>query len=106
MCIRDSLVSDSTGETLDRIFLALKAQFINFEYNNHQFSFTRTENQVQKIIEIAQQDTAVLMVEQNAKQALEISDLGFVLNQGKNLYTDTGKALLSNKEVRQAFLGG
>jgi branched-chain amino acid transport system ATP-binding protein len=60
----------------------------------------------QKIIEIAKQGTAVLMVEQNAKQALEISDLGFVLNQGRNLYTDTGKALLSNKEVRQAFLGG
>ena len=49
------LISDSTGETIDRIFLALKAQFINFEYNNHQFSFTRTENQVQKIIEIAKQ---------------------------------------------------
>ena len=64
------------------------------------------ETLFQKIIEIAQQGTAVLMVEQNAKQALEISDLGFVLNQGKNLYTDTGKALLSNKEVRQAFLGG
>ena len=46
------------------------------------------------------------MVEQNAKQALEISDLGFVLNQGRNLYTDTGKALLLNKDVRQAFLGG
>ena len=64
------------------------------------------ESLFQKIVEIAQQGTAVLMVEQNAKQALEISDLGFVLNQGKNLYTDTGKALLSNKEVRQAFLGG
>ena len=64
------------------------------------------EGLFQKIVEIAQQGTAVLMVEQNAKQALEISDLGFVLNQGKNLYTDTGKALLSNKEVRQAFLGG
>ena len=64
------------------------------------------ESLFQKIIEIAQQGTAVLMVEQNAKQALEISDLGFVLNQGKNLYTDTGKALLSNKEVRQSFLGG
>ena len=34
------LISDSTGETIDRIFLALKAQFLNFEYNNHQFSFT------------------------------------------------------------------
>ena len=64
------------------------------------------ESLFQKIVEIAKQGTAVLMVEQNAKQALEISNLGFVLNQGRNLYTDTGKALLSNKEVRQAFLGG
>ena len=47
------LISDSTGETIDRIFLALKAQFKNFEYNGHQFSFTRTENQVLKIIELA-----------------------------------------------------
>ena len=59
-----------------------------------------------KIKEIANQGTAILMVEQNAKQALEISDLGFVLNQGKNLFTATGKSLLNNKEVRQAFLGG
>ena len=59
-----------------------------------------------KIKEIANQGTAILMVEQNAKQALEISDLGFVLNQGKNLFTNTGKSLLNNKEVRQAFLGG
>ena len=59
-----------------------------------------------KIKEIASQGTAILMVEQNAKQALTISDLGFVLNQGKNLFTDTGKSLLDNKEVRQAFLGG
>ena len=59
-----------------------------------------------KIQEIAKQGTSILMVEQNAKQALKISDLGFVLTQGKNLFTDTGKALLANKEVRQAFLGG
>ncbi len=45
------LISDSTGETLDRIFLALKAQFSNIEYKVHQFSFTRTENQILKIIE-------------------------------------------------------
>ncbi len=45
------LISDSTGETLDRIFLALKAQFNNIEYKVHQFSFTRTENQILKIIE-------------------------------------------------------
>ena len=46
------LVSDSTGETLDRIFLALKAQFKNFKYQTHHFSFTRTENQILRILEI------------------------------------------------------
>ena len=46
------LISDSTGETIDRIFLALKAQFNKIEYKAHQFSFTRTENQVLKIIDI------------------------------------------------------
>ena len=46
------LISDSTGETLDRIFLALKAQFKNIIYNVHQYSFTRTENQILKIIDI------------------------------------------------------
>ena len=45
------LVSDSTGETLDRIFLALKAQFKNIKYKTNQYSFTRTENQVLKIID-------------------------------------------------------
>ena len=44
------LISDSTGETLDRIFLALKAQFENFDYKINQFSFTRTETQIIKII--------------------------------------------------------
>ena len=46
------LISDSTGETLDRIFLALKAQFKNSEYKVYQCSFTRTENQILKIIDI------------------------------------------------------
>ena len=44
------LVSDSTGETIDRIFTALKAQFSIFKYKKHQFSFTRTKNQVNEII--------------------------------------------------------
>ena len=47
------LISDSTGETLDRIFLALKAQFKNIEYKIHSYSFTRTENQILKILENA-----------------------------------------------------
>ena len=48
------LISDSTGETLDRIFLALKAQFINIDYKVHSYSFTRTENQILKILEQAE----------------------------------------------------
>ena len=44
------LVSDSTGETLDRIFLSLKSQFENFEYNKKEFAFVRTEQQIDKII--------------------------------------------------------
>ena len=47
------LISDSTGETLDRIFLALKAQFKNIEYKINEFPFTRTENQISKILEEA-----------------------------------------------------
>ena len=47
------LISDSTGETIDRIFLAIKAQFQEFNYEDHQYSFTRTENQIQKILELA-----------------------------------------------------
>ena len=44
------LVSDSTGETLDRIFLSLKSQFANFEYDKKEFAFVRTEQQIDKII--------------------------------------------------------
>ena len=47
------LISDSTGETLDRIFLALKAQFININYKVYSYSFTRTENQILKILDEA-----------------------------------------------------
>tara|TARA_B100001057_G_scaffold12971_1_gene12229 strand:+ start:129 stop:956 length:828 start_codon:yes stop_codon:yes gene_type:complete len=48
------LISDSTGETLDRIFLALKAQFLNIDYKVHSYSFTRTENQILKILQDAE----------------------------------------------------
>ena len=47
------LISDSTGETLERIFLALKAQFKNINYKVHSYSFTRTENQITKILDLA-----------------------------------------------------
>ena len=56
------LISDSTGETLDRIFLALKAQFLNIEYKVHSYSFTRTENQILKILEEAEKkENAIIL---------------------------------------------
>ncbi|MGH1577138.1 ABC transporter ATP-binding protein [Planktotalea sp.] len=59
-----------------------------------------------RIIEVARTGISILMVEQNARQALEIADKGYVLVQGRNAFTDTGKALLDNPEVRRSFLGG
>ena len=73
------LISDSTGETLDRIFLALKAQFLNIEYKVHSYSFTRTENQILKILEAAEknQNSIILytIVDNNlAKYLANVSD--------------------------------
>jgi branched-chain amino acid transport system ATP-binding protein len=59
-----------------------------------------------RIIEVARTGISILMVEQNARQALEIADKGYVLVQGANRFTDTGKALLADPEVRRSFLGG
>jgi len=59
-----------------------------------------------RIIEVSNQGIAVLMVEQNAKQALSIADYGFVLVQGANKFSDTGEKLMNNNEVRRSFLGG
>ena len=59
-----------------------------------------------RIIEVARTGISILMVEQNARQALQIADKGYVLVQGRNAFTDTGKALLANPEVRKSFLGG
>ncbi|MCB1397611.1 MAG: ABC transporter ATP-binding protein [Rhodobacter sp.] len=59
-----------------------------------------------RIIEIARTGISILMVEQNARQALEIAHKGYVLVQGANRFTDTGQALLADPEVRRSFLGG
>ena len=59
-----------------------------------------------RIIEIARTGISILMVEQNARQALEIADIGYVLVQGANRFTDSGAALLADPEVRRTFLGG
>ncbi len=59
-----------------------------------------------RIIEVARTGISILMVEQNARQALNIADKGYVLVQGANRFTDTGAALMANAEVRRSFLGG
>lgn len=59
-----------------------------------------------RIIEVARTGISILMVEQNARQALEIADKGYVLVQGRNRFTDTGAALMADPEVRRSFLGG
>ena len=85
------LISDSTGETLDRIFLALKAQFENFDYKINQFSFTRTEMQIKKIIESAEKNknSIILYTIVNSKLAKFLAEesikkkflvLGFSVN--------------------------
>ena len=59
-----------------------------------------------RIIEIRNKGIAILMVEQNAKQALNIADIGYVLVNGSNRFTDSGAALMANPDVRKSFLGG
>ena len=58
------------------------------------------------ILKVKQTNVAILMVEQNAKQALSISDRGYVLVTGENRYSGTGKELLNDPRVRSSFLGG
>jgi len=60
----------------------------------------------QHILNIKKQNIAILMVEQNARQALEISDRGYILVTGKNAYEGDGDYLLNDKEIRKSFLGG
>ena len=59
-----------------------------------------------RIIEVARTGIPILMVEQNARQALEIADRGYVLVQGRNAYTGSGQELLADPEVLKSFLGG
>ena len=73
------LISDSTGETLDRIFLALKAQFPNFEYETNHFSFTRTESQTLSILKQAKNDknSIILYTIVNSKLAKYLTEKAF-----------------------------
>ncbi len=60
----------------------------------------------ERIIEVGKQNVAIIMVEQNAKQALSIADRGYVLVNGQNRIEGSGKDLLNNVDVRKSFLGG
>ena len=60
----------------------------------------------ERMLEIRSAGIAILMAEQNARQALAIADRGYVLVTGRNRFTDSGRALLDNPEVRRSFLGG
>ena len=73
------LISDSTGETLDRIFLALKAQFPNFEYETNHFSFTRTESQTLTILKQAKKDknSIILYTVVNSKLAKYLTEKAY-----------------------------
>ena len=64
------------------------------------------DNLFERILEVRRTGVAILMVEQNARQALNIADKGFVLVIGENRHTDTGQVLLDDPEVRRSFLGG
>jgi len=76
------LVSDSTGETLDRIFLSLKSQFANFEYEKKEFAFVRTEQQIDKIIKecIKLENSLILYTIVETKLAKYISNKSEVNN--------------------------
>ena len=73
------LISDSTGETLDRIFLALKAQFPNFQYETNHFSFTRTESQTLSILKQAKKDknSIILYTIVNSKLAKYLTEKAY-----------------------------
>ncbi len=60
---------------------------------------------LQKILEIKESDVAILMVEQNAKEGLKLSDRGYILTMGKKRFEDAGQALLNNPDVGKLYLG-
>ena len=74
------LVSDSTGETLDRIFLALQAQFSNFKYKSHQYAFTRTKNQIMNILEICNKNNLLIIPPKIITFAADKINIRLVIN--------------------------
>ena len=94
------LVSDSTGETLDRIFLSLKSQFANFEYEKKEFAFVRTEQQIDKIIKecIKLENSLILYTIVETKLAKYIS-VDFVISSIDNSKFGEVVALVFKKNI-------
>ena len=92
LAISRALISDPTLLLLDEPTAALSPRY--------------QQQILENIDELRSGGISVLLVEQNARQALGIADRGFVLVTGENRYTDSGQALLDNDDVRRSFLGG
>ena len=92
LAIARALMLDPRLVILDEPSLGLSPKFVDIVYDH--------------LIELKKQGRTLLMVEQNAARALDISDRGYALELGRNRFTDTGANLLANPEVRQMYLGG
>ena len=99
------LISDSTGETIDRIFTALKAQFKDFSYKTQQFSFTRTENQISEILKEAKtkKNTIILYTLVDQKLALFLNELS---EKDAKIYRIMFDASPISDDIRLAGFGG
>ena len=98
------LVSDSTGETLDRIFLSLKSQFSNFDYEKKEFAFVRTEQQIDKIIkECVELDNSLILY-----TIVETKLAKYIANQSekKNIHEKSrNERITAKQEFHQGFEG-
>ena len=105
------LISDSTGETLDRIFMALKAQFNNFNYDLNQFSFTRTENQISTILNYAKKQESLLIDDATktfkaAEKAFSKgeAELGTLIDAARYLLDCSFQVVEAENKARQHYL--
>ncbi len=107
---RDQLVGQLSGGQRQQVALGralmIKPSVLMLDEPTAGVSPIVTDELFDHILKVRDMNVAILMVEQNARQALTIADRGYVLVNGENKRTGTGKELLNNPEVRRSFLGG